>query len=61
MTPTTRVRLIVGEDDGRRYVLARLEGEPGFDGPARMAADRIVSDTIVTVPLARGAAANGGE
>jgi hypothetical protein len=61
MTPTTRVRLIVGEDDGRRYVLARLDGEPGFDGPARMACDHIVADQIVTVPLARGAAANGGE
>jgi hypothetical protein len=64
MTPQLlRVRVVVGQDDGQPYVLSALEGDSRFDRPAErfLTCDRIIADQIVTVPLARGAAANGGE
>lgn len=49
-----RARVVVGEDDGRQYVLSCLEGDPRFDKPAAsfLTCDRIIADEIVEIAVA---------
>lgn len=49
-----RIRVVVGEDDGRRYVLSAIEGDSRFGKPAErfLTCDRIVADQIVEIALA---------
>lgn len=54
MSLNLRVRMVVGEDDGRRYVLSCLEGDDRFGKPAErfLTCDRILADEIVEIALA---------
>lgn len=49
-----RIRVVVGEDDGRRYVLSAIEGDSRFGKPAErfLTCDRVLADQIVEIALA---------
>lgn len=56
-----RVRIVVGEADGRRYVLSCLEGDSRFDRPSDrfLTCDRVVADQIVAMRLTAAALDRG--
>lgn len=53
MSETAKVRVVIGRDGGKRYVLSAIEDDERFLWPSDrfLTCDVVIADTIVEIPL----------